>query len=200
MTREKKSGLHAKSITTKAARRFEKLTHPQKIRTRKFHFRSWSSMLKSLFSLKHVVEWRWLSRFPAKMTLVHGWAILSIEQSLVLVVVLVSGKNSSIYELENMPRMFNKGFTLGLTISNLNFTVCLLPAKHLRVCPCFQGPIRIWKCWFLRRGGNRRNARKSLKIKVKQRNFVTQTSYSCKLFSQNFKKYFLQYGNVVFKK
>ena len=35
------------------------------------------------FSLKLVAEWRWLPHFPAKMTLVHAWAIL------VLVVVLV---------------------------------------------------------------------------------------------------------------
>ena len=39
--------------------------------------------------------------------------ILSIEK-LVLVVVLVSGKVSSISELENMQRIFNKEFTFGL--------------------------------------------------------------------------------------
>ena len=32
------------------------------------------------FSLKLVVEWRRLSRFPAKMTLVHARALLSIEK------------------------------------------------------------------------------------------------------------------------
>ena len=32
------------------------------------------------FSLKLVVEWRWLPRFPTKMTLVHERAILSIEK------------------------------------------------------------------------------------------------------------------------
>ena len=36
--------------------------------------------LRHKFSLKLVVEWRWLPRFPAKMALVHAQALLSIEK------------------------------------------------------------------------------------------------------------------------
>ena len=40
-------------------------------------------------SLKLVVEWRRLPRFPAKMTLPHARALLYYSENLVLVVVLV---------------------------------------------------------------------------------------------------------------
>ena len=44
--------------------------------------------LRHSHSKKLEVKWRRLSRFPAKMTLVHAWATLSILENLVLVVVL----------------------------------------------------------------------------------------------------------------
>ena len=47
----------------------------------------------STFSLKLVVEWRRLPRFPAKMALVYARALLSIEKNLVPVVVLVLESN-----------------------------------------------------------------------------------------------------------
>ena len=36
--------------------------------------------LRHIFSLKLVVEWQWLSHFPAKMTLAHARGLLSIEK------------------------------------------------------------------------------------------------------------------------
>ena len=63
----------------------------ESISPRSFHERSRCRIGRSLFSLKLVVRWRRLSRFPATMTL-HGSRVTSTRywEKLVLVVVLVS--------------------------------------------------------------------------------------------------------------
>ena len=63
----------------------------ESISPRSFHERSRCRIGRSLFSLKLVVQWRRLSRFPATMTL-HGSRVTNTQywEKLVLVVVLVS--------------------------------------------------------------------------------------------------------------
>ena len=63
----------------------------ESISPRSFHKRSRCRIGRSLFSLKLVVRWRRLSRFPATMTL-HGSRVTNTQywEKLVLVVVLVS--------------------------------------------------------------------------------------------------------------